>query len=107
MTFKVDRTINLLSTMRGRVGYLVTPNTLVFGTGGAAFAQADFTVSASGGANTVTTQSTTLRGVAFGAGFEHAFSPRMSFKADYLYVDFDRRTWAKARVRSMRSCAKS
>jgi outer membrane immunogenic protein len=90
-SFKIDRTINVLSTLRGRVGYLVNPTTLVYGTGGLAVAQADFNVAFTGAAPGITSESTTLRGYAFGAGFEHLFTSRTSFKADFLHVDLGQR----------------
>jgi outer membrane immunogenic protein len=90
-SFKLDRTINALATLRGRIGYLVDPKTLVYGTGGLAIAQADFNVSFNGASPGSTSESTTLRGHTFGAGFEHLFSPRTSFKAEYLYVDLGQR----------------
>jgi outer membrane immunogenic protein len=65
-------------TVRGRVGYLVTPTFLVYGTAG--FAYGD--VQAWSFSNTRT-------GWTAGGGVEWMFAPHWSAKAEYLYVDLD------------------
>ena len=62
--------------MRGRVGYLITPTLLIYGTGGFAYGQ----VSAFG-------FNTTPTGWTAGGGVEWMFAPHWSAKAEYLYVD--------------------
>jgi outer membrane immunogenic protein len=90
--------INLYGTIRGRVGFLATPDLLLFATGGAAFADVSMTtafvpIPATGG-NCINSScgngavSATKVGSTIGAGLEYALSNRMSVKAEYLYVDF-------------------
>ena len=71
-------------TVRGRVGYLITPTLLLYGTAGFAYGQ----VSAFGFSNTRT-------GWTAGGGVEWMFAPHWSAKAEYLYVDLSSsgQTW--------------
>jgi outer membrane immunogenic protein len=62
--------------VRGRVGYLITPTLLIYGTAGFAYGQVD----AWGFSNTST-------GWTAGGGVEWMFAPHWSAKAEYLYVD--------------------
>lgn len=89
------RSLEYLGTVRGRLGYAVTPNILVYATGGLAF----------GGANqTLTLQQTlvpsalvartvkgnqydNLVGWTIGGGAEMALSRALSAKLEYLYYD--------------------
>jgi outer membrane immunogenic protein len=85
--------IDWFSTVRGRVGVLINPTTLVYGTAGFAFGQ----VSASGtfsddinntGINFGYGTSRINAGFAVGTGIEGAFaSSRWTWKVEYLYVD--------------------
>jgi outer membrane immunogenic protein len=68
--------LSWFGTVRGRVGYLITPTLLIYGTGGFAYGQ----VSAFG-------FSTTPTGWTAGGGVEWMFAPHWSAKAEYLYVD--------------------
>ncbi len=63
-------------TVRGRVGYLITPTLLLYGTAGFAYGQVD----AFGFNNTRT-------GWTAGGGVEWLFAPHWSAKLEYLYVD--------------------
>jgi outer membrane immunogenic protein len=72
---------NLLGTARARVGYAVD-RTLIYVTGGAAFAPVQT------GLNPPSTFDTATKlGWAAGAGVEFAFSGNWSAKAEYLFVD--------------------
>ena len=62
--------------MRGRVGYLVTPTLLLYGTGGFAYGQRERFQ-----------RSNTSTGWTAGGGVEWLFAPHWSAKAEYLYVD--------------------
>jgi outer membrane immunogenic protein len=86
--------IDWFGTVRGRVGYLITPTTFVYGTGGLAYGQ----VSASGsfsdtGCTPACTwsfsQTATKVGWALGAGFEGAIptSRNWTWKVEYLHID--------------------
>ena len=83
-----------LGTARGRIGYLLAPTTLVYGTGGLAFGKVNSTTSIAlsgpapfnGAASS--DSSTTKTGWALGGGIEQMLgSSNWSVKAEYLYVD--------------------
>ena len=86
----VSQTQSYLGTVRGRLGWLVTPDLMLFGTGG--FAYGNVNVS-SGIAFTSTPDayagktSSVRTGYAAGGGAEYAINPQWSLKAEYLYVD--------------------
>jgi len=91
-------------TLRGRVGYLIDPTTLIYLTGGAAvgrfeFAQTTTAVVATTGGPVLATASvgflekTTRWGGTVGVGVERKFSPNWSAKAEFLYLDFGTRTF--------------
>ena len=68
--------LSWFGTVRGRVGYLITPTLLIYGTGGFAYGQVD----AWGFSSTNT-------GWTAGGGVEWMFAPHWSAKVEYLYVD--------------------
>ncbi len=93
-----------LGTIRARLGYLVTPAALIYGTGGFAFGETDLTA---------TYFSPALKpalnlggswlgyvdmspGWAAGAGVEWMFLPKWSVKAEYLHYDLGAAQTAKA-----------
>ena len=86
--------INWLATLRARAGYLVTPNVLVFATGGLALT--DLCVSNSysdnwvfnGGGVGGSKATSNVRGYAVGGGLEWAVAQGWTLKAEYLRVDF-------------------
>jgi opacity protein-like surface antigen len=88
--------LEYLATIRGRIGYLVTPTLLAYGAGGFAFGGASFNVATSslyanaagvqvqnaiGNINTLNT----MFGWTVGGGVEWMFMPHWSLKAEYLY----------------------
>jgi outer membrane immunogenic protein len=84
--------LDFLGTLRGRYGYLFTPNLLVFGSGGFAFGgistSASFLATETLGFPPVfggDSLSTTDVGWAAGGGFEWEFLPHWTFKVEYLY----------------------
>jgi outer membrane immunogenic protein len=96
------RSVEWLGTVRGRVGYLVTPNLLVYGTGGLAYGgvTADTSIfnvwtngQAGGGASHY---SDTLVGWTAGGGVEWMFAPNWSTKVEYLYYDLGNAQWDTA-----------
>jgi outer membrane immunogenic protein len=86
--FVFNRSQDWLSTVRGRVGYLVTPTTLLYVAGGAAFAEhhsrASYTEA--GGGVWQTDYRKTQVGYTVGGGAEWMVSPNWLVRAEYLYV---------------------
>ena len=83
--------IDWYGTLRGRVGYAMGP-WLFYGTGGWAFAQGrGTTTSTSPFAVSSTSISQDLQGYVVGGGVEYAVNPALSLKAEYLYIDFDKK----------------
>jgi outer membrane immunogenic protein len=88
---------NWLATVRGRIGYLVTPATLVYFTGGVAWTKFDYAGSSrndfpTNGTGPYLAQSQfskTLPGYVLGGGLEYAFSGHWSVRAEYLYYHFN------------------
>jgi outer membrane immunogenic protein len=79
--------------VRGRAGILATPELLLYGTGGAAFANVkttDFAFFAFDGSTNTAAASTTRTGWTAGAGAEWALGANWSVKLEYLYVDLGR-----------------
>jgi outer membrane immunogenic protein len=110
----IDAGVDWMGTVRGRIGYLVTPTLMVYGTGGLAYGGVHArmnsyevgTVSylrgahvgqngpepAGAGANTFlgiggANQNKTLVGWSAGGGFEWMFMPSWSLKAEAIYYD--------------------
>ncbi|AND89976.1 MULTISPECIES: outer membrane protein [Bradyrhizobium] len=97
----VSKGIDWFGTVRGRVGVLVAPQWLLYGTGGFAYGRTKSsfsTTDVTGGCIVGATicasgaSSGTSTGWTAGAGTEVMFAPNWSFKAEYLYVDLGRRT---------------
>ncbi|WP_312017683.1 outer membrane beta-barrel protein [Bradyrhizobium sp. CIR18] len=107
-TISAEQKIDWWGSIRGRLGALVTPNVLLYGTGGFAFGRVatfdDYIANGPGGAFSVSvggtsfsctigstcftgTDSRIQAGWTVGGGGEWRFAPRWSFKAEYLYVD--------------------
>lgn len=88
-------------SLRGRLGYLVAPATLVYGTGGVAWQRLELNASCSvvpgnafclGNTRNDTFGSTRL-GWTVGGGVEHMIGGRWLLRADYRYADFG--TWTQ------------
>jgi len=87
--------LDYLGTVRGRVGFLLTPTLLLYGTGGlaygganlsAAYATGDLAGVYAGGFGSSSYSDTRL-GWTAGAGIEWMFFPNWSAKLEYLYFD--------------------
>lgn len=90
--FPVVRSYEGLSwfgTVRGRLGYAVLPNLLIFGTGGFAYGHVtnSFQIGFTNGFFDGAAHSGVNTGWAAGGGVEWAFWPNLSLRAEYLYVD--------------------
>jgi outer membrane immunogenic protein len=92
-TVGTDVEANWLFTLRGRVGWTVQPNLLVYGTGGLAVTNIQVALAFSDnngvpGAVGAGSNSSTKLGWAVGGGFEYAFANNWTAKIEYLFVDF-------------------
>jgi outer membrane immunogenic protein len=97
-TTSVEQHSNWFGTVRGRVGVLVGPNILFYGTGGFAYGQTEASQSAIATGFTLATcpatlpcaagsATTTRYGWSAGAGIETMVAPNWTVRAEYLYVD--------------------
>ena len=102
-TISSSKQLDYIGTVRGRLGYLVTPTLLVYGTGGLAYGgvslrtsifQGNTDCANFGGAPCLTPAafggssfSDTRVGWTAGAGLEWMFLPNWSTKVEYLYYD--------------------
>lgn len=84
----VQTDIDWFSTIRGRVGYAAGP-TLIYFTGGWAFANLDQSVNAPG---VSMRKEEVATGYTLGGGLEWQIAPSWSLKTEYLYVDLGEQT---------------
>lgn len=78
----LTQSIDGIGTFRGRIGYVIAPRTLIYGTAGLAFGSGTRT-------NEYHDQSVSKShvGWAAGAGIEHAFTDHISGKIEAIYTD--------------------
>ena len=90
-SFNCDHSYNWLGSVRGRAGTLINGNrTLLYGTGGVAWADVDYAAKdAATGALFGTGFSNTHTGYVVGAGIEHKLTHNLSARVEYLYYGFD------------------
>lgn len=89
-------TLNRMATLRARAGMTVTPQVLLYVTGGAALARVQVTGAYSDNAADITfpggsgsaSNSSVKAGWVIGGGAQWALDRRWSVKAEYLYADF-------------------
>jgi outer membrane immunogenic protein len=74
------------ASLRGRLGYFVTPGTLVYGTAGWAWSKVDISIAAFGG---TLTSSGDIHGVQVGGGVETAITPNLHARLEYLQTFYD------------------
>ncbi len=91
---KEIRTLNWLTTARGRIGYLVTPATLVYFTGGAAWSGVSYEGASAGpigaaGYATSVSFFQTQSGYVLGGGIEFATWDRWMLRGEYLFHRFN------------------
>jgi opacity protein-like surface antigen len=83
--------INELASARGRLGYLIFPNWLLFGTAGIGYGHSQLNATEiSGGDFLSTTSNTNLFGWVAGAGLEWKFASSWLIRAEWLHYDFGR-----------------
>lgn len=94
LTTNVQHELDWYGTVRGRLGYLLTPNVMLYGTGGLAYGEVK-------GATTVTLATpikafngtaagaydSTKVGYTAGGGVEWAILPNVTARAQYTYID--------------------
>ena len=88
-------------SLRGRLGYLITPATLVYGTGGVAWQRLELNTNCTVvpgnsfcfGASHNETSATTRVGWTIGGGVEQMIAGHWLVRADYRYADFG--TWTQ------------
>jgi outer membrane immunogenic protein len=78
-----------LATVRARIGYLVLPDLLAYGTAGAAFGHTEVTAPA---AAAITTNAVNQFGWVAGAGLEYKFWDHFMARVEYLHYDFAKTT---------------
>jgi outer membrane immunogenic protein len=93
--------LDWFGTVRGRAGVLVTPNALLYATGGWAYGHT--TTSANATLFGVASASTSIganqnSGWTVGGGLEYALNSWASFKTEYLYVDLGTATLVNTTV---------
>jgi outer membrane immunogenic protein len=91
-TTTANQELNFLGTVRGRLGYTITPTLLLYGTGGFAYGRGEVSSSVNTTPNCPgfcggLTSSPTLTGWAAGGGLEYQITPSWSAKIEYLYYD--------------------
>jgi outer membrane immunogenic protein len=86
---KASYQLDWFGTLRGRVGYLLEPRSLIYLTGGLAYGHlsADFSASGPSIPDVSVSDSATRAGWVVGGGFEWAFDRTWSLRAEYLYLD--------------------
>lgn len=96
-TWNIKTEVEWLATLRGRVGLLVTPRLLLYGTGGIAWAGTNSDETVTGfppqGFNppevtVLASSSETATGWVAGAGAEWAFAPNWSLKTEWQHLQF-------------------
>jgi outer membrane immunogenic protein len=86
-TLTTDHKLEWLGTSRSRLGFLATPNILLYGTAGVAYGQVKDSFTVSGIAPAVATVRDVKAGWTAGGGIEGAFGGGWSAKLEYLYID--------------------
>jgi outer membrane immunogenic protein len=91
VTASAYREMNMLATLRARMGVAVWERSLLYVTGGLAVGDANVRISSSCQSCTNTNVTSAAAGAptgwALGAGYEAALSERVSLKAEYLHFD--------------------
>lgn len=82
--------VKWFGTARGRVGYTLLPQMLLYATGGYAYGQ-ETTHLTVNPALLAFSRNANLSGYVVGGGVEYAFAPNWSAKTEYLFYDFGKR----------------
>lgn len=95
LTTQAKESLDWLGTVRARVGFLATPQLLIYGTGGFAYGgvnQQASVVANGTGYGWYGSNNSTRTGWTAGAGAEYAITNNISLKAEYLYYDLGSKT---------------
>lgn len=79
--------LDWFGTVRGRLGYLLQPRSLLYVTGGLAYGHISTDLSTSFNDTGAGSDSTTKAGWVIGGGLEWAFDRKWTLRAEYLYMD--------------------
>jgi len=92
--YNASKETDWLGTARLRLGWLATPQTLIYATGGLAFGKVSYDAHyiftdplCCAGSFGLAKNSETAAGFTIGGGAEYAFGPAWSLKAEYQYID--------------------
>ncbi|MGB3867030.1 MAG: outer membrane protein [Xanthobacteraceae bacterium] len=96
--------INAFGTVRGRLGVTPSPSSLLYVTGGYAWANNKLSVDLGG---LTASDSRTHSGWTVGAGLEYMFAPNWSAKVEYLYADLDGQDYFNGTLSSGRTSLNS
>jgi outer membrane immunogenic protein len=115
-TLTSTRDLDYLGTVRGRLGFTITPTLLVYGTGGLAYGQTQASTSITQvvlGPSAVPNPyssfgsfSNTRAGWTAGGGLEWLFAPNWSLKAEYLYYDLGTVTFGLSPLQNFNTAGK-
>jgi outer membrane immunogenic protein len=93
VTTSLTEKLNWFGTVRGRLGWTVTPETMIYATGGLAYGEIDDSCNISDGVNTTGFNlSKTSVGWAAGAGVESHLIGNWTWKIEYLFLTLDEPT---------------
>ena len=115
-TLSSSRRQDYLGTVRGRLGFTITPTLLVYGTGGLAYGQTNSSTSISQAFTNRTAVppfssfgsiSNSRVGWTAGGGIEWLFAPNWSVKAEYLYYDLGSVTYGLSPLQSFNTAGTS
>jgi outer membrane immunogenic protein len=89
-SYTMTREMDYNANLRARLGYVFGPSTLVYGTGGIAYAKLDSSFTTTNTANTftLTEQDNDVWGYTAGAGLEQLIGRNISFGLEYIYSRF-------------------
>lgn len=92
----LESRLKSFGTVRGRLGWITTPSTVLYVTGGLAYGQTEINLDINNGAGeTLKNSSDKIRaGYALGGGIETRLGSNWTAKAEYLYVDLGERSSA-------------
>jgi outer membrane immunogenic protein len=88
----IASTLDWVSSLRARLGYLVTPNLMLYGTAGGALGKVEYAASSNGGVvpyAAITAFSRLQGGWVAGGGLEWMITPNWLLRGEYLYYSFE------------------